>query len=111
MKKVSVILIFLLFSAKLFAAPSAEDLLSACETSLEKGFHGASGMMCNWYVTPCDCHHGKDSEIPRVCLPEDLETEYLANLVVSGLEANLELKNKSAEVAAGKILVERYPCD
>ena len=111
MKIFSIILLLFIFSVKAFAAPSGSDLLTACETALEKGFQGANGMMCEWYVTPCDCHSGKDSEVPRVCLPDGLETEYLAKEVISGLKSNTELQNKTAEISAGEILVKKYPCD
>ena len=111
MKIISAILLFFIFSMKVFSAPSGSDLLAACEISLEKGFQGATGMMCAWYVTPCDCHHGEDSEVPRVCLPDGLETEYLAKEVISALKSTPELQNKTAEISAGEILVKKYPCD
>ncbi|MBL1141528.1 MAG: hypothetical protein HND53_05785 [Proteobacteria bacterium] len=111
MKKLIWIILFLLFGRSVLAVPSGADLLSACKTSLKTGFHGSMGMMCVWYVTPCDCHHGKDSAIPRVCLPDGKETETLAREVVNGLKSRPELQNKSAEISAGEILVEKYPCD
>ncbi|MGB1800706.1 MAG: Rap1a/Tai family immunity protein [Gammaproteobacteria bacterium] len=111
MKTISVILLLFIFSGKVFAAPSGKDLLAACEIALQQGFQGATGMMCEWYVTPCDCHNGKNSEVPRVCLPEEIETEYLAKQVVSGLKARPELLTKKAEISAGEILREKYPCD
>lgn len=111
MKLFNLFSILLLFVASVSAAPTGAELLSACKTSLEKGFDGTTGMMCVWYVTPCDCHHGKDSEIPRVCLPDGLKTEFLAEEVISGLKSKPELLIKSAEMAAGVILVEKYPCD
>jgi len=105
------ILVLLIFSANLHAAPTGADLLEACELSLEKGFNGPKGMMCVWYVTPCDCHHGKDSSIPRVCLPDGKETESLAREVIEGLKLKSELQSKTAELSAGLVLSEKYPCD
>lgn len=110
MKKLICMLLFLL-SAEVLATPTGSELLSACEDSLEKGFQGTTGMMCVWYATPCDCHHGKDSDIPRVCLPDGKSTESLAQEVVDGLKSRPELQEKAAEVSAGLILVEKYPCD
>jgi Ssp1 endopeptidase immunity protein Rap1a len=111
MKKYIWLIFFILFSEKLMATPSGADLLSACETSLETGFNGETGMMCVWYVTPCDCHHGKDSEIPRVCLPDGKKPESLAREVIDGLKSQPELQGKSAEISAGEILAVKYPCD
>ncbi|GJM04039.1 MAG: hypothetical protein DHS20C09_00300 [marine bacterium B5-7] len=93
------------------AAPSAKDLLAACEESLVNGFHGTTGMMCSWYVSPCDCHLGKDSVIPRVCLTGNESEESLARLVVDSLKAEPALQSKLAEIAVGIILSLNYPCD
>ena len=111
MKKIIWLLFSLIFTGNVQAVPSGADLLKACETSLEKGFHGSTGMMCVWYVTPCDCHHGKDAGIPRVCLPDGKETESLAMEVINGLKSRPELQTKSAEISAAEILVEKYPCN
>jgi hypothetical protein len=111
MKNLKKFIFLLLLSTNVLAAPTGADLLEACEASLEKGFQGSTSMMCVWYVTPCDCHHGKDSEIPRVCLPEGKETESLAREVIKGLKSQPELQSKSAEISAGEILVKKYPCD
>lgn len=92
------------------AAPTGADVLAACEKALSKGFHGTVGMMCIWYVTPCDCQAGKDPAIPRVCLPEDKAPETLAKEVVEGLKQQPALLNESAEVSAGRILAPKYPC-
>ncbi len=102
---------FLLISTEVWAAPSGNDLLTACEESLTNGFHGPTGMMCIWYVTPCDCHHGKDVAIPRVCLPNNGSHKLLAREVVEGLKSQSELQLQSAEMAAGIILSPTYPCD
>ncbi|MFB3101321.1 MAG: Rap1a/Tai family immunity protein [Gammaproteobacteria bacterium] len=100
----------LLVSASVFATPSGKDLLAACEHSLDKGFSGAEGMMCAWYVTPCDCFHSDDSEIPRVCLPPDPDVDALAQEVMEGLIKSPDLLGESADVAAGMILKKIYPC-
>lgn len=97
--------------ADTFAAPSAKGLLKACEDSLENGFHGSTGMKCSWYVTPCDCHNGKDLALPRVCLTGIESEESLAKIVVGGLKAQPALQLKSAEMAVGIILSVGYPCD
>jgi len=93
-----------------FATPNGKDLLAACEHSLDKGFSGAEGMMCTWYVTPCDCFHSKNSEIPRVCLPPTPNLNTLAREVAEGLAGTPELLDKTADVAAGTILKVSYPC-
>ncbi len=98
-------------SANVLASPTGAELLEACEDALKNGFHGSTAMMCVWYVTPCDCHYGKDSAIPRVCLPEGKAPELLAKEVIKGLRLQPELQNKSAEISASEILVEQYPCD
>jgi len=93
-----------------FAAPNGKDLLVACEHALDKGFTDAEGMMCTWYVTPCDCYYSVDSEIPRVCLPPAPDVAALAREVADGLAATPELLEKTADVAAGTILKRNYPC-
>ena len=97
-------------STSLFATPNGKDLLHACEHSLTKGFSGTEGMMCTWYVTPCDCFQSESSEIPRVCLPPVPDVDALAREVTEGLVAAPELFNKSADVAAGVILEKSFPC-
>ena len=92
------------------AAPTASNLLNACEDSLENGFQSEMGMLCIWYVTPCDCHFGEKLDVPRVCLPPDLSHEILAKEVVEALKARPELQKETAEMAAGLILSPRYPC-
>lgn len=111
MKKLKWLVFFLGLSTNIAAAPTGADLLQACEDSLKNGFHGPEAMMCVWYVTPCDCHHGKDSAIPRVCLPDGKKPESLAREVIDGLKSQEELQIKSAEISAGEILVKKYPCD
>jgi Ssp1 endopeptidase immunity protein Rap1a len=111
MKNLKWLALLLLLSTSVFAVPTGVDLLAACEDSLENGFQGTIGMMCVWYVTPCDCYHGKDSAVPRVCLPDGKKPESLAREVVVGLKSQPELQSKSAEVSAGLILVEKYPCN
>lgn len=111
MKSISTILLLFIFSGKVFAAPSGSDLLAACETALQQGFQDATGMMCVWYATPCDCSNDKEPEVPRVCLPDGIETEYLIKEVIKGLQSNPQLQRKTAEVSVGEILVKKYPCD
>ncbi len=77
---------------------------------MKKGFSGAEGMMCAWYVTPCDCFHSDDSEIPRVCLSSAPDVDVLAREVMEGLIKSPDLLGKSADVAAGTILEKNYPC-
>jgi hypothetical protein len=104
-------LVLLFTSTSLFATPNGNDLLAACEHALDKGFSGAEGMMCTWYVTPCDCFHSEDSEIPRVCLPVPPDVHALAREVTDGLATSPELLDKTADVAAGTILIKKYPCE
>lgn len=111
MKSISTLFLLMIFSGKVFAASSGSDLLTACETALQRGFQDTTGIMCAWYVTPCDCHYGKVLEVPRVCLPDGLETEYLAKEVIAGLKSNPQLQKKTAEISAAEILVKKYPCD
>jgi len=111
MKKSIGIGLLLMICTEVTASPSANDLLKACQESLANGFHGATGMMCSWYVTPCDCHHGKDLIIPRVCLSGNESEESLARIVVDGLQAETTLQSKSAEMAAAIILSPLYSCD
>ena len=93
------------------AVPVADDLLQACEVSLNNGFQGVVGEMCIWYVTPCDCTYGKAAELPRVCIPDTVPTESLARSVVDGLKAHPELLVKDADFAAAAVLSRIYPCD
>ena len=94
----------------MFATPNGKDLLAACEQALDKGFSDTEGMMCTWYVTPCDCFHAENSEIPRVCLPPSPDVAALAREVIEGLAATPELLGKTADVAAVTILIKNYPC-
>ena len=100
-----------MISANAMAVPTGFELLNACEDALANGFQSSNGMMCVWYVTPCDCHHGKDSTIPRVCLPDDETPELLAREVIEGLKSHPELQFEPAEKSAGVILAPKYPCD
>ena len=111
MSSINWIVLFLMLGTEVWAAPSGNDLLTACEESLINGFQGPNGMMCIWYVTPCDCQYGKDIVIPRVCLPDNKSHELLAREVVKGLKSQAELQSESAEMAAGLILSPQYPCD
>ncbi|OGT64690.1 MAG: hypothetical protein A2W69_01470 [Gammaproteobacteria bacterium RIFCSPLOWO2_02_47_7] len=103
-------LILLIFISPLSAAPSAVDLLDACEHSLQNGFQGIKGDVCIWYVTPCDCDYGKTKEMPRVCLPDSVPVESLARIVVRGLKEQPGLHMENADYAAAMILSRIYPC-
>ena len=111
MKKILLLIFLSGLSVNAFAAPSGEDLLTACEDSLANGFSSTRGMMCIWYVTPCDCNHGDKKKVPRVCLPDDASHVKLAKEVISGLKENPEFQAETAEMAAGLILAPKYPCD
>ena len=111
MKKTITIIFLFIFSGNIQAAPSGGNLLTACEDSLVNGFQSKAGMMCIWYVTPCDCHHGDKETVPRVCLPEDASHVDLAKEVIEGLKVNPEYQSETAEMAAGLILAPKYPCD
>ena len=111
MKKLKWSGFLLIICAEVCAAPLASDLLAACEYSLANGFQGSNGMMCVWYVTPCDCSYGKESVIPRVCLPDGKTPESLAREVINDLKSQTELQSESAEMAAAMILSPKYPCD
>lgn len=105
------IIIFLslsLFNAE--AAPTGSDLVKACKHALEYGFNDIKGMMCTWYITPCDCNYEIRLDVPRVCLPPQISVETLALTVVGDIKAEMELGTMNAESAAAKILSKYYPC-
>ena len=99
------------FNSQLMASPTGADVIAACEQSLANGFQGIRGMMCVWYVTPCDCTYGKEAVVPRVCLPAAKETEALAREVIEGLKLRPELQSLSAELSANSVLADKYPCN
>ena len=104
------LLVSLLFSVcGARAAPGGEDLLAACDAALTNGFKGVAGMLCDWYVTPCDCAAGGQS-MPKICLSEPVSTETLAKTVVAGLRENPELQGKDAASAAAAVLSRVYSC-
>lgn len=108
----SLIMIVLLLPAySMSVAPTGADLLEACQFAGKNGYDSTQGMMCIWYVTPCDCHFGKSKEIPRVCLPETVSHQQLADVVVRGIQQTPDLKQVSAEQAAANILSPLYPCE
>lgn len=113
MKKLRCLGLFLIWSVnvQVIAAPTGADVVAACEESLASGFQGTIGMMCVWYVTPCDCDFGKDPAIPRVCLPDDKEPEALAREVIEGLKLRPELQSETAALAASTVLATKYPCE
>ena len=110
MKNCRWIILFFLFCNNVMAIPTGEDLLEACEFSQKNGFQSKQGMMCIWYVTPCDCNFGNKKSIPRVCLPREISHELLADEVITGLKEKPELMQETADMAVGKILSPRYPC-
>jgi len=97
------------YSSPSLAAPDGADLLAACEHSLQHDFQDVKGKLCQWYVMPCDCHHGRKPP-PRVCLPSSVAIEILAQQVITGLEAKPALQSEDADMAAAIILAEHYPC-
>lgn len=106
----TIVYILLLFSAfNVPAAPSGEQLLAACNDSLMHDFQGINGVMCAWYVTPCDCEKGKET-LPKICLTEPVSTATLAKTVVAGLRKHPELQREDAEFAAASILSQVYSC-
>jgi hypothetical protein len=113
MKKLKCLGFFLILSVNIqvIASPTGADLLAACEESLANGFEGTIGMMCVWYVSPCDCNYGKDPAMPRVCLPEGKETESLAREVIDDLTLRPELQSEPAELSSSIVLAEKYLCD
>ena len=98
------------YSFSSHATPSGKDLLEACEYTLDEGYTGTKGMMCTWYVTPCDCSYGERNKNPRVCLPIPPDVDSLTELVIVGLRTSPELLEKDAEFAANTILQRHYPC-
>ena len=110
MKKIHWFILLLLFSRSLMAAPTGEDLLTACEDAQKNGYQSQQGMLCIWYVTPCDCHFGKETTMPRVCLASDISHESLAEDVITGLHDQSQLLTETAEMAAAVILAPKYPC-
>lgn len=106
-------LILFVITLPLLAAdksPSGADLLAACQHSMDQGFSNVQGMLCSWYVTPCDCNYEKKRQLPRVCLPGSPDIDLLAQQVISGLNARPELLNMEADIAASTILTRYYPC-
>ena len=91
-------------------APTGADLLHACTEAMASGFNSSKGMLCIWYVTPCDCEANNTNDLPRVCLPADVSHERLADQVVQELRQAPQLLNLSAEAAAANILAPVYPC-
>lgn len=91
-------------------SPNGADLLAACQHSMDQGFSDIQGMLCSWYVTPCDCDYEKNNQLPRVCLPGIPDIDFLAQQVISGLIASPELLDKKADFAASTILSRHYPC-
>ncbi|MGY8814547.1 MAG: Rap1a/Tai family immunity protein [Gammaproteobacteria bacterium] len=90
------------------AAPTGKDLLYACSKSIESGFNSIEGQMCTWYVTPCNCD--ANSDLPEVCLPDNIEIDSLAKSVIKGINQAPELETEYAAHSAAIILSKYYPC-
>lgn len=88
---------------------SGNELIAACEKAIASDFAGNTGMICHWYVTPCDCNYGNE-QLPKVCLPADFNEEKLAQQVIDGLNSNPDLLAKDAAFAANSVLTVLYPC-
>jgi hypothetical protein len=101
-------LLFIADICPALAAPTGNDLLIACNQSIKSGYNGIEGQMCTWYVTPCDCNI--DKSLPRVCLPENINTNELAQIVVNGLLEDETLQKEYAALSAATILSRHYPC-
>ena len=104
------LILILLMSMQVHAAPLGKDLLHACRDTMNKGFPGIEGAMCEYYVTPCDCELGEDPVQPRFCPPQRITTARLAATVVKGLLNSPDLRQTPARAAAATILARKYPC-
>ena len=93
-----------------YASPDGADLLRACRTSINNGFTGIEGMMCEYYLTPCACTVGNDPALPRFCPPARVSTGDLAALVIDGFKKSPDLLDRDAQTAAAVILARKYPC-
>lgn len=91
--------------------PRGAELLAACQYAQEYGYDNTRGMLCIWYVMPCDCEITRDDDMPRVCLPADIDHTVLAQRVIQGLVDNPGLQALDAELAAARILSQYYSCD
>lgn len=109
MRKILFVTLLILSMDGAQAAPTGEDLLVACNAALTNGFSGVEGMMCDWYVTPCNCEAGGQTA-PKICLSGPVSTKTLAKAVVTGLGKNPELRRKDAAPAAAAVLSRIYPC-
>lgn len=109
----SIVLNILLFNSVLFAddkqTPTGEDLLKSCQSLLSSETTQMQQMLCTWYILPCDCEQ-KDKTIPKVCLPDKVDEEELARIIVKELEHKQQLQRSSALFAANSILQKYYPC-
>ena len=108
--RVATIMYLSLMTLPAAATPSATRLIYACEHALEYGFNDINGMLCTWYVTPCDCNQANKPEIPRVCLPPDIPVEFLAREVIDGIKTQEVPVTVDADYAAAKVLAKHYPC-
>lgn len=93
-----------------YASPDGSDLLRACRTSLNNGFNGIEGMMCEYYLTPCNCAVGVKASVPKFCPPAGASTDDRAAAVIDGLNKSPVLQDQDAQTAAAVILAKMYPC-
>lgn len=107
-KAITIILILLIPQVQ--AAVNGQDLLLACEASINSETGGIKAQVCEYYVTPCACDLGENHPVPRVCLPDGLAEDDLAKIVIEGLKKSPALLHESAGTAAALILARIYPC-
>ena len=99
------------FPSLLAAEPTAEHVLAACQRALEKGFTGIEADICDWYITPCPCEFVEAAAEGPWCLPQDLASAALAQLVVDELSRQPQSLSAPASLPIIKIVRATYPCD
>ena len=105
-----IILIFLLLYRQVVAEPGGQQLLEACENTANKRASDIETMMCDWYITPCNCDTSQSDSIPRVCLPDNVSSDELRLIVVKALKSEPEMTRLGASKAAATILSRNFPC-
>jgi len=101
----------LLLPTLVHAVPSSDELVQICERALANGYNGKRAQMCTWYVTPCDCDVSQLGEIPRVCIPTNVQSRKLAQQVTELLKALPEYRQPDGARAAAQVLSVVYPCE
>ena len=102
-------LMFHCFSVQ--SSPTGEDVYRACLNYQQKSNQNTVGdMLCYWYVTPCDCAY-LPKELPRVCIPADVDESDLIRRFIEGYEANTSIAEQDAQMAVNIILSDYFPCD